>query len=223
MSNHHIVSSSGIVGLVGGARIERTDIAELLPLVTDVVAADGGADHLLAAGLTPSAVIGDMDSISDRARAAFAEQMYHIAEQETTDFEKALSRIDAACVLALGFTGGRMDHALAVLNVLARNRERPVVLVDGNDASFILPAAPIALTMPMGARISLMPLSDVRVTATGLRWPLADAALHPTGMVSASNAVAGEKVTLQASGPLLVTLPRAHLGAALRAVVPAQG
>lgn len=222
MSNHHIVSSSGIVGLVGGARIERADIAALLPLVAEVVAADGGADHLLAAGLMPSAVIGDMDSISDRARAAFAEQMYHIAEQETTDFEKALSRIDAACVLALGFTGGRMDHALAVLNVLARNRARPVVLLDGNDASFMLPDAPVELIMPPGARISLMPLADVQVTATGLRWPLTDAALHPSGSVSASNAVADEKVSLRASGPLLVTLPRAHLGAALKAVVPAR-
>lgn len=211
-----------MVGLVGGARIERADIAGLLPLVTEIVAADGGADHLLAAGLTPSAVIGDMDSISDRARAAFADQMYHIAEQETTDFEKALSRIDAACVLALGFTGGRMDHALAVLNVLARNRARPVVLLDGNDASFMLPDAPVALMLPPGARISLMPLADVQVTATGLRWPLTDAALHPTGLVSASNVVADEKVLLQARGPLLVTLPRAHLGAALQAIVPAQ-
>ncbi len=72
-------------------------------LVDAFVGVDGGADHLLAAGVTPAAVIGDLDSLSDLARATFAEQTYHIAEQETTDFEKALTRIDAARVLAVGF------------------------------------------------------------------------------------------------------------------------
>lgn len=222
MSLKPIVSDGGVVGLIGGARIEPADITEVLPLVSTVVAADGGANHLMAAGLTPAAVIGDMDSISKQARAAFADHLHHIIEQETTDFEKALARIDAACVLAVGFTGGRMDHALSVLNVLARHRSRPVVLLDGHDASFILPHAQVTLGLPVGARISLMPLADVQVTATGLRWSLDDAALHPTGFVSPSNEVAEDQVVLQASGPLLITLPREHLGVALRAVVPEQ-
>lgn len=220
MSTDHIVSSSGVVCLIGGARIEDTDIASLLPLVTDLVAADGGADHLLAAGLTPAAVIGDMDSITQMAKKEFANLLHHVAEQETTDFEKALTRINAACVLALGFTGGRMDHALAVLNVLARHRTRPVVLLDGNDASFVVPEAPVTLALPDSARISLMPLSDTVVTATGLRWPLAGARMHPAGMTSASNAVAGGQVAIAAEGPLLVTLPRLYLPQVLKAVVP---
>lgn len=220
MSNDHIVSSAGTIGLIGGARLEPADIAAILPLVTDIVAADGGADHLLAAGLTPAAIIGDLDSITEQARAVFHDILYHIAEQETTDFEKALTRIGASCVLALGFTGGRMDHALAVLNVLARHRTRPVVLLDGSDASFVVPQRPVTLALPDRTRISLMPLSDTVVTATGLRWPLDRAQMHPAGMTSASNAVSEERVTISADGPLLVTLPRAHLAQVLKAVVP---
>lgn len=217
MPDPAIVSSSGLVGLVGGARIEPTDLAELSRLVTHLVGADGGADHLLAAGLEPAAIIGDMDSISDAARAAFAEQLHAVAEQETTDFEKALMRIDAACILAIGFTGGRMDHALSVLNVLARYRHRAVVLLDESDASFMLPDRPVTLNLPSETRLSLMPLAELRATATGLRWPLHDRVLHPAGTVSSSNAVAEGAVKLQADGPLLVTLPRAHLAQAVTA------
>ncbi|MBE0413242.1 thiamine diphosphokinase [Yoonia sp.] len=218
MSNEHIVSSSGVIGLIGGAKVEVTEIKQLLPLITDIVAADGGADHLLAAGLIPAAVIGDMDSITDRAQRAFKDRLHRIGEQETTDFEKALTRIGAACVLALGFTGGRMDHALAVLNVLARHAHRSVVLLDGSDASFVAPQSPVRLDLPLGSRISLMPLADTVVTATGLRWPLNRAQMQPAGMTSASNAVAEQHVEISAQGPVLITLPRAHLAEVLRAI-----
>lgn len=221
MSVECIVASHGAICLIGGASVESADIAELLPLVTDLVAADGGADHLFVAGLTPAAVIGDMDSITDRARGAFQDRLHHVAEQETTDFEKALTRIDAPFILALGFTGGRMDHALAVLNVLARHRTRPVLLLDGSDVSFVAPAGPVTLALPDKTRISLMPLADTVVTATGLRWPLDRARMHPAGMTSASNAVAGGSVSITAEGPVLITLPRAHLAAVLQGVVPA--
>lgn len=221
MSIDHIVSSIGAVCLIGGSQVEGTDITDLLPLVTDIVAADSGADHLLAAGLSPAAIIGDMDSITQAAKTKFADRLHHIAEQETTDFEKALTRINAACVIALGFTGGRMDHALAVLNVLARHRTRPVLLLDGSDVSFVVPDAPIALALPEHTRISLMPLSDTVVTATGLRWPLDSAQMHPAGMTSSSNAVAAPRVAIAAQGPVLVTLPRIHLPQALQAVFPA--
>ena len=217
-----IVSSSGAVGLVGGARIEPTDLAEFSGLTTHLVAADGGADHLLEARLVPSAVIGDMDSISETARLAFAGQLHPVAEQETTDFEKALMRIDAACILAFGFTGGRMDHVLSVLNVLARYRHCAVVLLDESDASFILPDNPVTLNLPPDTRLSLMPLAELRATATGLRWPLHDRVLHPAGTVSSSNAVAEGPVKLQADGPLLITLPRAHLAQAVTAAARAR-
>ncbi|HLQ20104.1 MAG TPA: thiamine pyrophosphokinase, partial [Tabrizicola sp.] len=52
-----------------------------------VVAADSGADRLLRFGQLPEAVIGDMDSISDRARMQIPpERQYLVAEQVTTDF-----------------------------------------------------------------------------------------------------------------------------------------
>lgn len=222
MNEAIIVSDDKPVCLVGGAKIEKRSFSADFPFVNSFVGVDGGADHLLLAGLHPAAVIGDLDSISAQARVTFADVVCHISEQETTDFEKALTRVAAPVVLALGFTGGRMDHTLAVLSVMARHIDRAVLLIDEDDVSFMANPAGTDLTLPEGARISLMPLADVRVTATGLRWPVVDMALAPAVRTSSSNEASGDPIHVQTSGPLLITLPRPHLPQALTAIVRAE-
>ena len=221
MSSKVIVSDPGIVCLVGGARLDPAEISRISSFVSRYIAVDGGADHLLGAGITPAAVIGDLDSLSEHARATFADQLCHIPEQATTDFEKALTRVSAPAVIALGFTGGRIDHALNVLNVMARYPARNVLLADADDVSFLARQGRTLLRLPMATRVSLMPLDAASVSVTGVQWPFADQKMTPTGFTSPSNAVAGDEVVIDAAGPLLITLPRAHLPAALKAVVPA--
>ena len=213
-----IVSSNHTVCLVGGARVSAQVISSIFPIVDQFVAVDGGADHLAKAGILPAAVIGDLDSISASGRATFADRLHQIADQSTTDFEKSLTHVAAPLVLAVGFTGGRMDHALAVLNVLARYQSRAVILVDDTDLCFVARRGETRISPPVGSRISLMPLAACRVTATGLRWPFSDQDMHPTGFISSSNEVAAE-VVVQTDGPLLITLPVAQLPIAQKAAV----
>lgn len=222
MDNIIIVSGLNLVCLVGGAEIGNVSLSADFPFVDSFVGVDSGADHLLAAGIRPAAVIGDLDSLSEQARAAFDDLLCHILEQDTTDFEKALSRVAAPAILAVGFTGGRIDHALAVLNVMARYAGKAVVLVDQYDVSFIAKPGETQISLPAGCRVSLMPMAGIVVTATGLRWPLKDMEMHPAGATSASNEAASDLVSVHTDGPLLITLPRAHLQAALKAVVHAE-
>jgi thiamine pyrophosphokinase len=103
-----------------------------------LVAADGGADRALAAGHVPVAVIGDFDSLSAEARRRIPPDRQHrIAEQETTDFDKALRSIAAPFVLALGFAGARIDHSLAVFNTLLRHPGRVCIVLGAEDAVFL--------------------------------------------------------------------------------------
>ncbi len=222
MTNDIIVSSNGPVCFVGGAKIGNKALGADFANVNSFVGVDGGADHLLAAGIAPVAVIGDFDSLSDKARATFADVLCHVSEQDTTDFEKALTRVTAPLIYALGFTGGRIDHILGVLNVMARYPDRAVLLVDDDDVSFVITHRLENLELPANSRISLMPLAALVVSATGLRWPLADFAMHPAGKTSGSNATSGEPVHIRTNGPLLVTLPRAHLATAVTAVARAE-
>ena len=90
-------------------------------------------------------------------------------------------------IYALGFAGGRLDHTLAVLHVMGRTPERPVILISADDASAIVPAARFDLDLPIGCRVSIMPLADAVVTVTGVVWPFTDKQMHPMGFTSPSN------------------------------------
>ena len=222
MSIEPIVSAPSLICLVGGASLETTALSEIFSQVDAFIGVDGGVNHLLRAGIQPEAVIGDLDSISHEARHVHAAILCHISEQSTTDFEKALTRVAAPLVLAIGFTGGRMDHTLSVLNVMARSAERAIVLVSAEDASFVAALGETRFAVPEGARVSVMPLGLATVSLSGVRWPFAKMLMAPAGFTSPSNVAVGGAVHLQTDGPVLVTLPRAHLQTALKAAARAE-
>jgi hypothetical protein len=86
-----IVESSGAITLVGGGALPRRDLALATARAPRLVAVDGGANRLVDWGYAPEAVIGDMDSVRSDVRAALPARILHeMAEQDTTDFDKAL-------------------------------------------------------------------------------------------------------------------------------------
>ncbi len=217
-----IVHSFDPVVLVGGADLGPEDFNIVQTEMTTFVGVDGGADHLLGRGITPVAVIGDFDSLSDAARAAFGPVLHHIPEQATVDFEKAVSNIDAPLIYAVGFAGGRLDHTLAVLHVMGRYKDRSILLVSADDVSMIVPDTGLTLSLEVGTRISLMPLTGSTVQATGLRWDVDGQGMEPLGFTSPSNEVAAPTVTLAAQGCVIVTVPRSALGALAQGAVRAK-
>ncbi|HVG47442.1 MAG TPA: thiamine diphosphokinase [Rubellimicrobium sp.] len=212
-----IVQSQDPVTLVGGGALAPGDLPRALALAPILVAADGGADRVLASGARPAAVIGDMDSLSEAARQAFADRLHPVAEQETTDFDKALTRIDAPVVLALGFAGGRLDHELAALHSLVLRADRPCLLLGPATLAFHAPPD-LALPLAPGTLVSLFPFAPVAVESEGLLWPTAGLAFAPQARIGTSNEARGP-VRLRPSGPgMLVILPRAALSPALAAL-----
>lgn len=212
-----LITTAGGVTLVGGGTVDPADLAEALALAPVLVAADGGADGALAAGHLPDAVIGDFDSLSDAARAAIpAERLHHIAEQDSTDFEKCLTRIAARFVLGVGFSGPRMDHALAALSAMVRVQAPPVILIGEGDV--ILRAPPlIDLPLAPGTRVSLFPMGPAQGRSSGLRWPIDGIAFAPDGRIGTSNIATGP-VRIEMQGPMLLILPRDCLGLVLAAI-----
>lgn len=115
------------VTIIGGGMLYPGTLEMARDVAPILVAADGAASAALAAGWEPAAVIGDMDSLDMTARAALpASVLHHIAEQDSTDFDKALRNIEAPFVLGIGLLGARLDHELAVLSTLARILQDPV-------------------------------------------------------------------------------------------------
>ncbi len=209
-----IVQSEAGVTLAGGGRFGAGLLARARALAPRLVAADGGADRLLALGAEPEAVIGDFDSVSAAARARLAGRLHVIGEQVTTDFDKALRSIAAPFVLGLGFAGQRLDHGLAVLNALAAHPDRRCLLLSGSDVTFLAPEI-LALDLAVGSRLSLFPMAAVEGESQGLRWPLQGLRFAPDGMIGTSNEVSGPVRLRFSARKMLVILPLAALPAAL--------
>ncbi|MBP8930160.1 MAG: thiamine diphosphokinase [Paracoccus sp.] len=205
------------VTLIGGAPLDSDDLSQALALAPVVAAADGGADTALANGLVPQAVWGDFDSISARARAGIPpENLHPVTEQDSTDFEKCLSRIDAPLVIAVGFAGARHDHFLAALSTLSRRIGPPCILIAAEDVITLCPPE-IALDLRPGTRLSLFPMGPASGYAQGLKWPIDGLDFAPDARIGTSNAATGP-VLLQTEGPMLLILPRAHLETLARAL-----
>ena len=211
-----IVRNRTFLTLLGGAPTQLKHVNQALSIAPTLVAADGGADTALQAGLTPEAVIGDMDSISPEARAQLpAESQHHIAEQDSTDFAKCLRSIEAQAILAVGFAGGRLDHQLAACTTLVNFPDKVVVLLTEEDICFLAPLR-LQLDLSAGTRVSLYPMAPVQGRSTGLVYPIDGLTLSPATRVGTSNEAEGP-VTLEFDDrSMLVILPLSELPVVLK-------
>lgn len=178
-----------------------------------LVAADSGADFAHFAGVTPDAVIGDLDSLSETTRAALPpERIHHVPDQDNTDFGKCLHLTHAPFYIAAGFLGRRLDHTLTALHEIARS-DAAVILLGEEEVIFRAPPR-LVLDLAAGTRVSLMPMGPAGGSSAGLRWPIDRLNFAPAGRVGTSNEALGP-VSLRIVGPMLVLLPRDCLDAAL--------
>ena len=215
-----LYTAAGPVTLVGGGPVPPGALAAALAFAPEVVAADGGGDVPLPAGVQLAAVIGDMDSLADpEALRARGVAVHPLGEQETTDLEKCLTSIEAPLCIGVGFLGGRVDHELAALNALVRHPGRAVVLVGEADVCFLCPPV-LALDLPAGTRVSLFPLAPtVGRVSEGLVWSVAGLAMAPDGRVGTSNRALGGRVRVGFSTPAVIAiLPEAFLGQVVAAL-----
>ncbi len=198
-----------------------------------VIAADGGARHAAALGLRPVIWVGDGDSVApdelERLAADGAEIRRVASAKDESDTElavlAALERGADDIVILGALGGGRIDHALANVGLLAHPAlaGRRAILLDAAARVSLLRApgpdgAPIQCALPgrVGDLVSLLPLGDgvEGVTTNGLAYPLTDEPL-PAGPARGlsnirQNAAAGVSVR---RGMLLIvespaTLPR---------------
>jgi len=163
-----------------------------------VLAADGGLANARNCGLLPEVVIGDMDSASDLDQLPASVHRILLTGQDDTDFEKSLHIISAPLIVGIGFLGGRFDHALAVLDTLARlPYDRPVLLIGDHDV-FLRLRGDFTATLPLASRLSVWPLGRQHFQASaGLEWPLDDITMAVGTRTGTSNRVIDQSVSIQ--------------------------
>ena len=204
------VSFHAGVTLAGGAPFLRADARDALALAPHPVAVDGGADALMAHRITPEAVVGDMDSL--RGEMPETVRILPIHEQDSNDFAKGLTHINAPFYIGVGFLGGRVDHTLAALSTLLEHAEKRVVLLGQADVAFIAPSD-WTMTVEPGTRVSFFPLVPCRgVASSGLRWPVEGLSMAAGGQIGTSNEAINTQIAASFEPQGVVTiLPKRYL------------
>ena len=199
--------------LVAGAPLNWTPrLAAMAAAAAPLLAADGGADHLARLGLRPAAVIGDLDSISPETRAWLGEEsLIERPDQDRTDLDKALEyafeNLGVEDVTVIAALGGRVDHELGNLGLLARLAMGEQLVFEGADHRVLAISGEATLAAHPGETWSFWTFDPtVRVTVDGVRWPIENATIDAGGRPSISNEAVDDLVRVRATGGAVVVM-----------------
>lgn len=197
MSDAPPTSRDRALVFAGGGEPLPASLAPRLPSDAVVIAADSGVEHAQRLECPIDLVVGDLDSVDaaalEAARLSGATVDAHPVDKDHSDLELALAAArarGAATITVVGGYGGRVDHFLANVLVLAGST------LDGCVVDAWIGAAYLTVVRDErelhgrpGSLCSLLPLGGIArgVTTTGLRFPLRDEDLMPGSTRGLSN------------------------------------
>jgi thiamine pyrophosphokinase len=168
----------------------------------------------MAFGYAPDVVIGDFDSLDPEQRAELqrrgARIETHPRDKDQTDGQLAIEhalQAGADALYLVGFLGGpRLDMAIANVLLLACYAVR-MVLLDARNEATLLRDGEVEMWPPEPDEVvSLVALTDARVSTDGLRWPLTNEILRAGESRGVSNEPVSNAVQVAVhTGALLVT------------------
>ena len=191
--NEHIV-------IITGASPLSPHIVDTIPSSAIVLGVDGGLDAALEAGLQPSGLIGDLDSVSEDGLAwakAHATIARHPTDKAQTDTELALAFAADMQPERLTMIGGgdRLDHTIAAIGALSADGLTSIPILDGwwnsHHLDVIHGPGRRELHLEPGSTLSLLAIGPKcdGVGVSGVRWPLEKHRLEPVVGLGMSNEV----------------------------------
>lgn len=198
-----------------GPFIPTPMIEELAHRADRLAGVDGGSRHLQTLGLIPHLAVGDMDSIPGEVLSMYqlkgVELHRHPPRKDATDLELALELAlarGATRITILGGTGGRLDHTMGNLFLLARclPTSIPTCLMDQTQRIYLVDRT-LSIEGEFGDTLSLLPATPLvtGVTLSGLEYPLLEADLVFGTSWAMCNVFAAKSVTVTLrSGRLFV-------------------
>lgn len=168
-----------------------------------VICADGGIRSAMAAGLRPHVLVGDGDSGGTPPAG-----VRFVALRPEKDYSDAHAAVRLALeegarrLVLLGCSGGRADHYLAnlyLLETIAQQGASGVLVDTQNEISFFGGGRIIVQNEPQYRYFGLLPIDEklTGVTLTGVKYPLAGAALIRGDTLCISNEPASREFTVE--------------------------
>lgn len=149
----------------------------LLRKASAIIACDGASERLLRHGFTPTAIVGDLDSIPKEIRERYADRIHQVIDQEINDLAKSVRFAHESGyreLLILGATGLREDHTLGNISLLmdyAPMFDRIEMVSDYGWFTPLLQSA--TLRSRPGQQVSIISMyPEGEISTEGLRWPI---------------------------------------------------
>ncbi|WXR61664.1 thiamine diphosphokinase [Peptostreptococcaceae bacterium AGR-M142] len=169
----------------------------ILSTMDYIICADGGANNLKKINLNPNLIVGDLDSIDENTLKFFKENNIEFLKfpkaKNSTDSELCVDiAIDKKPkeIYMFGFTGTRLDHTLANINLLKKindNNIKAYIIDDNNKISITNKDIEIEYEDDY-KYISFISLNESsKITLKGLKYPLKDYILKQDSTICISN------------------------------------
>jgi len=144
----------------------------------NIICCDGAVNKLIKAGIEPSVIIGDLDSISEELRIMYKDITYHISSQETNDLTKAVDwckENGLKDITIIGATGERDDHAVANIFLLLQYKKKLKVKMLTDHGTFLPVYRSKNFDSYPGQQVSVFSVNpETKITTANLRYPLND-------------------------------------------------
>ncbi len=192
------------ISIMAGGPIRFLPDLQTYKTQTDIwVGVDHGVLVLLEHDIMPNLALGDFDSVTSEELKTIQEKLPEVsifpAEKDETDLELAIDwaiRQNPSNIYILGATGGRIDHFLANIQLLQKERilqcvsETNIYIVDEKNSLTVKTPGIYPIQADLTRKyFSLLSITKEvsEITLTGFKYPLSRATLTRGSTLCISN------------------------------------
>ena len=170
---------------------------------TDIIGVDSGAMHLFNRSITPTTVLGDLDSIESsllkKIKTMDIELINYETDKDKTDFELSLNNIDnpnEKNIYLIGGEGGEIDHLFSIFSLIINYEFAENLTWFYKDKTIIFKTN-VSIKMELGSNFSIIPITQLEsLTITGAKWGVNKIDVKPGSTKTLRNISISDEVTI---------------------------
>ena len=170
---------------------------------TEIIGVDNGAMHLFNRSLTPTTVLGDLDSIESsllkKIKIMDIDLINYETDKDKTDFELSLNNIDnpnEKNIYLIGGEGGEIDHLFSIFSLIINYEFAENLTWFYKDKTIIFKTN-VSIKMELGSNFSIIPITQLEsLTITGAKWDVNKIDVKPGSTKTLRNISISDEVTI---------------------------
>jgi len=176
---------------------------------TEIIGVDNGAMHLFNRSLTPTTVLGDLDSIESsllkKIKIMDIDLINFETDKDKTDFELSLNSIDnpnEKNIYLIGGEGGEVDHLFSIFSLIINYEFAENLTWFYKDKTIIFKTN-VSIRMELGSNFSIIPITQLEsLTITGAKWDVNKIDVKPGSTKTLRNISISDEVTINCKNGL---------------------